>query len=202
MCGFHAGRWYNDPFRIEPEGGKVPKYVSESDPKMVCDVLKEANPGAKYANGGGNVGPDVPGIGGSFHLAGDAERLAGIAAGQDVYRPVLAAGAGPVDKAQVAEIPDVGVVVGEDAGGPVVGVGDPCEGPTEHAEHGLVESAVSGAYGADSGAGRHGELSGYGFGRRAGQDPVEGGARLRAHHGVPHAASFRARARVVWHAAQ
>jgi hypothetical protein len=98
----------------------------------------------------------VPVIGGSFPQAGDAERLAWVAAAQDIH----GRDGGPVGDGDVAEVGHVGVVVGEDRGGARVGVGDPCEVSAEYLLYGHVEAAVSGAQAADGGPVRDGQLPG------------------------------------------
>jgi len=88
-----------------------------------------------------DVRPEVPGIGGSLSLTGDAERLAGVTAGHDVDgRHVF-----PRHGGDVAEVGHRGPVVGEDGGRARVGVGDPCGRDVEDLGDGEVQSAVAGA---------------------------------------------------------
>ncbi|GAA5056324.1 hypothetical protein GCM10023336_28960 [Streptomyces similanensis] len=172
-------RAYNAPLRIEPEVGKVAEDSVEADSKVVRDVLKERDSGSKNPKGTGNVRPEVSLIVSSFQLAGEAERLARVAADQDID----GLHGGPVDGGQVAEVGGVGVVVGEDARRAGVGVGHPREGPAEHLLYGHVQPAVSGAQGPDAGAVLDGELPGDRFGGR----PVDEGPQVERCGG--HAAS-------------
>src|SRR5690606_7620370 len=145
------------------------------------------------ANGGGDVRPDMAVICGSFAFSGDAERLAGVAGGEDVDRLNV----GPVDGGEVAEVGHVGPVVGEDAARSRVKVVDPREGPAEHGPGGLVKSAVSGAQGPDAGPCRHGELSGCRFGWRGVEQGAGGGQAGDGAGGKGHAGCLRSGARPV-----
>jgi hypothetical protein len=46
VCRADGGRRYNQPFRIEPEAGKVGEDVGESEGNMPCDVLKDCVAGS------------------------------------------------------------------------------------------------------------------------------------------------------------
>jgi hypothetical protein len=82
----------------------------------------------------------------SFLEAGAAERLAGVAAAEEVDAgDVLPFGFG-----DVAQVGDVGVVVLEDRRGARVGVGDPCELAAEDGLDGRFETAVARAEGSDA----------------------------------------------------
>jgi hypothetical protein len=83
----------------------------------------------------------VPGIGRSFQVAGEGERLARVAAAQDVDGlDVLPAGSG-----EVSDVRHVGPVVGEDLVRAGVDVGHPRGGAAEDFLDGHVEAAVAGA---------------------------------------------------------
>jgi hypothetical protein len=92
------------------------------------------------------MGPDVPGICGSLPFAGGAERLARVAAGDDVDRFHRAV----VDGGEVPEVGHAGEAVGEDAGGAGVVVGGPGERAAEDVLCGHVQAAVSGAQRAET----------------------------------------------------
>ena len=92
---------------------EIPQYLVKAEREVPSDVLEDAQPRSKHRNPIRYVRPQVPPVGGAVALAGQAERLARIAAGEDVDP-----GHGvPVDLGDVAEVGDAGVVVGHDAGG-------------------------------------------------------------------------------------
>ncbi|GAA2628025.1 hypothetical protein GCM10010307_17580 [Streptomyces vastus] len=89
--------------------------------------------------------PEVPGILGSLPFARGAERLARIAAGENVHR----LNAVPVQGGDVPEVGHLGVMVGQDARGAGVVVRHPRQLPAEHGLDGDVQAAVSGAHRTD-----------------------------------------------------
>ena len=75
----NLARGETEPFRIEPERGKVSKDSGEPKAKMAGHVLEKGNRGSGLSQDSGNVGPEVPGVVCPAPLPGDAERLAGVA---------------------------------------------------------------------------------------------------------------------------
>lgn len=129
---------------------EIPQYLVKAEREVPSDVLEDAQPRSKHRNPIRYVRPQVPPVGGAVALAGQAERLARIAAGEDVDP-----GHGvPVDLGDVTEVGDAGVMVGHDAGGGLCRAGVLLAGrlvfgvPEEFAaEDGLrahFEAAVSG----------------------------------------------------------
>jgi len=70
------GSSYNEPARVIPERGKVPKDIGKSQREVSGDVLQDDESRSQRANGGGNVGPEVSLIGLSLPLSCVGERLA------------------------------------------------------------------------------------------------------------------------------
>lgn len=131
---------------MEPEGGQVSEYGTESSKKPSCsgtfiqslssgfqstvsfrreepfDIFDDHQSGLEDVDGSGHVGPQAgAGVGreaGAFPGGGDVG--AGEAAGQDADRPVLLQDAQPADLGDVAEVRDGRPVAGEDAGGVLV----------------------------------------------------------------------------------
>lgn len=82
--GAHAGRREQNPFRIEPERGKVSKDGAEAQSKVPCHVLKEDPFRPDFADDAGDVGPNPSRVVESASLAGDGEWLARIAGGDEI----------------------------------------------------------------------------------------------------------------------
>jgi hypothetical protein len=57
----------------------------ESDVKMVGDVFEEHELGVGLSDDAGDVRPEVSGVVSAAHLAGDAERLARVAANDAIH---------------------------------------------------------------------------------------------------------------------
>jgi hypothetical protein len=133
------GSSYNEPSRVIPERGKVPKDIGKSQREVSGDVLQDDESRSQRANGGGNVGPEVSLIGLSLPLSCVGERLAGVAAGEDVHGLDLR----PVDDGDVAEVRHAGVVRGEDRAGGGLDLGVPREARRKHLRETHSETLVT-----------------------------------------------------------
>jgi hypothetical protein len=80
-----------EPLRIVPEAGQVAKNAGESEREVPWYVLQEEVARSKCANKPGKIRPEVPRVRFAGALACLAERLAGIAAADEVNRRELAA---------------------------------------------------------------------------------------------------------------
>lgn len=89
---------------------EIPQYLVKAEREVPSDVLEDAQPRSKYGNPIRYVRPQVPPVGDAVASAGQAERLARIAAGEHVDRGDLV----PVDLRDVPEVRHVGPVVRED----------------------------------------------------------------------------------------
>ena len=106
---------------------------------MPPDVLEDAQPGAHRGDRLSDVGPEVSVVPNACTFAGVGERLARVPAGQDVDGLHLR----PVHLGDVAQVGDVGPVVGEDLGRGFVELAEPCGLAAEDGLHTHVESAVA-----------------------------------------------------------
>jgi hypothetical protein len=79
-----VGSSYNSPSRRQPQVGKVPKDNVKPKRPVSVHVLKDGDHRAKGDDGVADIGPQVSLISGAFPLAGMAEGLARVAAGEDV----------------------------------------------------------------------------------------------------------------------
>jgi len=82
VCSPNISSRESCPDRIVPDFGKVTEHSVESQPKVPCNVLKEAPSGSYLANKPFNLRPQVPRVRFTRPLARNAERLAGIAANE------------------------------------------------------------------------------------------------------------------------
>jgi hypothetical protein len=80
------GRAEHTPFRIEPERGKVGKNVGEPKRNVACDVLEEPERGTGLVEDSCDVRPEVALVGVAEPSACDAERLARVAACDEIHR--------------------------------------------------------------------------------------------------------------------
>jgi len=108
-----VGSSNKSPPRVIPQAGKVPNDIGKSHRQVSGDVLQDDESRSQRANGIGHEGPEVPLIFGSLPLACVRERLAGVAAGEDVD----GGNVGPVQGGDVAEVRYAGMVRGEDLAG-------------------------------------------------------------------------------------
>jgi hypothetical protein len=108
-----VGCSYNPPFRRPPQVGKVSEDNVKAQSEVASDVFQDRESRCHFAKGTQNMGPQVSLIVGALSLSGVTERLAGIAAGQNVD----GLQGGEVHGGDVAEVQNVGEVVGEDAAG-------------------------------------------------------------------------------------
>lgn len=81
----NVGRSHTDPLRIEPDGGKVGKHVGEPKRKVSSDVLAEEEGRVGLLQDAVDLGPEVALVVGSAAVAGDAERLAGVASNDEIH---------------------------------------------------------------------------------------------------------------------
>jgi hypothetical protein len=82
--GADGGSWYAVPDCVVPARGQVCEYVSESEAKVPCDVFQECVLGSYVANDAVHLGPEVAVVVGAVAVAGVAEGLAGVAAGEEL----------------------------------------------------------------------------------------------------------------------
>jgi hypothetical protein len=87
----------------------------------------------------------VPLIRSSFQVASEGERLARVAAAEDVDGPVLVCDLLPVGGGEVADVRGVRPAVSKDLRGAGVDVRHPGGLAAEHGLHGGVQAPVSGA---------------------------------------------------------
>jgi len=80
-----AGRADHAPLRIEPQRGKVSEHGVESQPNVACDVLKTYEGRFALVDDPPDLGPEVPIVGVSEPLAGDAEWLARVARSDEIH---------------------------------------------------------------------------------------------------------------------
>jgi hypothetical protein len=57
MAGSNGGRWYNCPFRIPPDVGKVSEDIGKSKSEVSSDVLQDCVSWSHRANGIPNKWP-------------------------------------------------------------------------------------------------------------------------------------------------
>jgi len=85
MRGSDIGRAEHTPLRIEPERGKVGKNVGEPKRNVPCDVLEEPERCAGLVEDSSDVRPEVALVVGAEPSPGDAERLARVAARDEIH---------------------------------------------------------------------------------------------------------------------
>jgi len=83
LRGSHGGSRYSEPFRIEPEVGKITEDVSKSSINDAWDIFKIDEAGSYLANNSGELGPEPPFVLFAFPFTGDADGLARRSAGHD-----------------------------------------------------------------------------------------------------------------------
>lgn len=110
----------------------------KAEGQVPADVLKHDEPGPHNGERVTHVGPEVPVVILPHAPASGAERLARVAAGDDVDARHRA----PIDGGHVAEIGGVRESLGEDFAGAWVDLGYPGGRRAEHVAHGLVQAAV------------------------------------------------------------
>nr|WP_042373018.1 hypothetical protein [Streptacidiphilus neutrinimicus] len=136
-----VGSCHNTPSDVvEAQRGQVVERVLEAEGDVAGDLFHDEQIGHQVAKGFGDVGPQVARVIGPFPFAGDAERLAGGAAGDDVdaWHPR------PVDLGDVAEIRCM-QAGGQHGGRGGVGVAGPGEPGAVGVFYGQVESADAAA---------------------------------------------------------
>lgn len=147
----NVGRSHRHPFRIEPAFGKVTEDSVESENKVPCDILQHDESWFHKANGIGDPRPEVSGIIGALSSACAAERLAGIASGEDVN---LTGKRRPVNEFQVAELFGVRESDGLHGAGVTINVRHPAGvRASDNRLNGKIQPAVTGAERQD---GQHG----------------------------------------------
>lgn len=107
--------------------------------EQAAHVFEHDEPGAEDCDCSGDVIPEPPFVVGAGSPTGVGNGLAGEPGGEDVDRR----DGRPVHGGDVAEVGDVRHPVGEDRGGPGVGVGDPHGLNVEHGGDGHIKPAVS-----------------------------------------------------------
>jgi hypothetical protein len=85
MWGTKGRRWNAVPFRVIPDLGQPSEYVSHPSITEAWDVLHEDEAGSKCENGSKELGPEPPGIVLRESLPGEADRLTGEPAGDEVH---------------------------------------------------------------------------------------------------------------------
>jgi hypothetical protein len=103
-----ALRANNVPFCVIPDGGKIGKNGCSPEGKMPSNIFQDCVLGSKRANGVAHPGPQVAWIFFTFAVTCLTERLAGVAATDDVGSFNLC----PVDLFDVAVIRESGPMFG------------------------------------------------------------------------------------------
>jgi len=106
-----VGSAYNSPPNVIPHLGNVPEYVVKADAEVVNDILENSHSWSEGCDGFGEVGPEVSVIVCALSESGGAERLARVAASENVYGWDVC----PVNEFNVAVVWYMRVVVGEDS---------------------------------------------------------------------------------------
>jgi hypothetical protein len=171
VAGTDLGRSKSRPLRIEPEGMKVCENSTECPQRRFASGVSQT-PRAGFHVAVGRLGEksghildhDQTGVQGGYRagavmpdagavavaesgtLAGEGDVLAGEAHGEDIDGRHL----GEVDGGDVAEVRDVGVVVGQDRRRAGVRVGDPGQRSADDGLDGGVEPGVAAAERADA----------------------------------------------------
>jgi hypothetical protein len=81
-----VGSAYKTPARIVPHSGNVGEDISKSQSEVSSHVLQDAESRSKRINGESDIGPKVSVVIFSLSITCGRERLARIAAGDDVHR--------------------------------------------------------------------------------------------------------------------
>jgi hypothetical protein len=85
MRGANVVRSEQTPLSIEPELGKVAKYLAEPKAKVARDVLEEGERGSALVEDASDFGPQVALVALPEPLAGDAEWLARVARSDEIH---------------------------------------------------------------------------------------------------------------------
>jgi hypothetical protein len=131
----------NSPPRIPPHAGKVSENIGKAQSEVTSDVFQHCISGSYCAKGISDVWPEVAFIVLAFPKSCMAERLAGIAAGDDINRLHLR----PVHGGDVAKVWHVRVQLLQHCAGCGLNLGVPRQVTTD----GHVEAAVSAKQAAD-----------------------------------------------------
>ena len=118
---------------------EIPQYLVKAEREVPSDVLEDAQPRSKHRNPIRYVRPHVPPVGGAVALAGQAERLARIAAGEDVDTRDRV----PVHGRDVPEVRDAGPAVREDPRRRILHLAVPRHLAAEDRLHAHLETAVA-----------------------------------------------------------
>lgn len=85
MRGSNFGSFNSDPFRIEPEIGKLPENSFESQGKVPSHVLQADESRSHFTNDSGNFRPEVAGVVFASSFAGGAEWLAWVSGRDEIH---------------------------------------------------------------------------------------------------------------------
>ena len=135
MAGSEVGRLDEDPLDVVAELVKVADHLVKSEAEVPADVLENDKRWTECGYGVGHVGPQVALILLPEASSGLAERLARVAASDDVHR----LDGSPINGGDVAEVRDARESVGEHLARALVDLGHPCGAGTEHFLNGTVE---------------------------------------------------------------
>lgn len=139
MAGTDVGCADEAPLNVVAKLVEVADDLIKAEGQVPADVLKHDEPGPHNGERVTHVGPEVPVVVLPHAPAGGAERLARIAAGDDVHRR----DGGPVDAGDVAEIGGVRESLGEDFAGTGVDLRHPGGACVDDCFDAEVEASVA-----------------------------------------------------------
>ena len=137
-----VGSSYNSPACRHPQAGKVSEDILKAQSEVASDVFQHRSSGSYCANGVPDVGPQVSFIVFAFPHACVTERLAGVAAGDDIHGFDLR----PIHLCDVAQVGHAWVVGFHDLAGRRLNFGV----PSQVAAYGQIQAAVAAKQAANS----------------------------------------------------
>ena len=135
-----VGSAYKTPARIVPHSGNVGEDISKSQSEVSSHVLQDAESRSKRINGESNIRPKVSDVIFSLSITCAGERLARIAARQDVNRRNFR----PVNLGDVAKVVYSGIVNSQDLARCFVNLGIPSDLAAEGINDSHIKPAVAG----------------------------------------------------------